>query len=284
MGVKESTRANNIMVVIKLAVLVLFVIAGVIHLDTDNYTPFAPNGFRGIHQGAAIVFFAYIGFDAISTAAEETRDPTAICRSAFSAASAICTVIYVLVGFVLTGMVPYTELGVADPRAHAPARGLQTVGWIVCASARPSMTAVLLVFRAHGQPRIFSPWRATGCFRSGPPRHPTRRIPYMTTLVTARRGVRVAYRRCRRNLRPHEHRRSPLRWSAPGARVRVIEPNRPRPFKVLVWPVALLCARRRSVHSWSASASGLDPLGWWLAIGLAIYFFYGYGHSRLRRR
>ena len=74
-GVKESVRANNIMVVVKLIVLALFIVVGVMHIDTANFVPFAPNGWRGIHQGAAIVFFAYIGFDAISTAAEETKNP-----------------------------------------------------------------------------------------------------------------------------------------------------------------------------------------------------------------
>ena len=118
-GAKESVRANNIMVVVKLAALALFIAVGATHLNAANYTPFAPNGFTGIHQGAAIVFFAYIGFDAISTAAEETRDPKRNLPIGILGGLAICTVIYVLVGFVLTGMVPYTELAVADPLAHA---------------------------------------------------------------------------------------------------------------------------------------------------------------------
>ena len=113
------------MVVIKLAVLALFIGVGADEHHPANYTPFAPNGFTGIHQGAAIVFFAYIGFDAISTAAEETRIRSATCRLAFSAGSAICTVIYVVVGVVITGMVPYTELGVADPLARA----LELIGY-----------------------------------------------------------------------------------------------------------------------------------------------------------
>ncbi len=120
-GAKESVRANNIMVVIKLLALALFVGVGATHLKPENYTPFAPNGFTGIHQGAAIVFFAYIGFDAISTAAEETRDPKRNLPIGILGGLAICTLIYVLVGFVLTGMVPYTELGGRRPagaRAH----------------------------------------------------------------------------------------------------------------------------------------------------------------------
>src|SRR2546425_1596111 len=90
-------------------------IAGLTHLSRANYHPFAPNGFRGIHQGAAIVFFAYIGFDAISTAAEETKNPQRNLPIGILGGLAICTIIYMIVGAVLTGMVPYSELGVADP-------------------------------------------------------------------------------------------------------------------------------------------------------------------------
>src|SRR5471032_2181596 len=115
-GARESATANNIMVVIKLMALALFVAVGATHLHASNLTPFAPNGFRGIHQGAAIVFFAYIGFDAISTAAEETRDPQRNLPIGILGGLAICTVIYVIVGAVLTGMVNYKEL---DPSLHA---------------------------------------------------------------------------------------------------------------------------------------------------------------------
>src|SRR6187200_2695865 len=114
-GARESATANTVMVVIKLLVLALFIIVGVTHLNPANYTPFAPNGFTGIHQGAAIVFFAYIGFDAISTAAEETINPQRNLPIGILGGLAVCTVIYVIVGAVITGMVPYTELGVADP-------------------------------------------------------------------------------------------------------------------------------------------------------------------------
>src|SRR4051812_45700436 len=118
-GARESSSANNVMVVIKLIALALFIGVGVTHLTPANYHPFAPNGFTGIHQGAAIVFFAYIGFDAISTAAEETRDPQRNLPIGILGGLAICTVIYVIVGAVLTGMVPYRELAVADPLARA---------------------------------------------------------------------------------------------------------------------------------------------------------------------
>src|SRR5438874_1294580 len=118
-GARESARANNIMVGIKLIVLAIFIFVGMQHINTANYHPFAPNGFKGVHQGAAIVFFAYIGFDAISTAAEETKNPQRNLPIGILGGLAICTVIYMIVGAVLTGMVPYSELGVADPLAKA---------------------------------------------------------------------------------------------------------------------------------------------------------------------
>ena len=120
-GAKESATANNIMVVIKLMALGLFIAVGATHLHAENYHPFAPNGFTGIHQGAAIVFFAYIGFDAISTAAEETKNPQRNLPIGILGGLAICTLIYVIVGAVLTGMVPYKELarcGSAGARAR----------------------------------------------------------------------------------------------------------------------------------------------------------------------
>jgi APA family basic amino acid/polyamine antiporter len=139
-GARESVTANNIMVVIKLMALGLFIAVGATHLHGENYHPFAPNGFTGIHQGAAIVFFAYIGFDAISTAAEETINPQRNLPLGILGGLAICTLIYVIVGVVLTGMVPYKELAVADPLARAlQLAGFDAVGWIVALGAAVSM-------------------------------------------------------------------------------------------------------------------------------------------------
>ncbi len=106
LGVRESAQANRVMVIVKLAVLTLFVVLGAWHVDPANYQPFAPNGWTGIHQGAAIVFFAYIGFDAISTAAEETRDPQRNMPIGILGGLLICTLIYIVVGIVATGLVP----------------------------------------------------------------------------------------------------------------------------------------------------------------------------------
>src|SRR5687768_4284516 len=135
-GARESSTANNVMVVVKLVALALFIGVGLTALDTSNYTPFAPNGFTGIHQGAAIVFFAYIGFDAISTAAEETKNPQRNLPIGILGGLAVCTAIYIVVGIVLTGMVPYDQLGVADPLSHAlQLAGFGGVGWLVALGA-----------------------------------------------------------------------------------------------------------------------------------------------------
>ena len=287
-GAKESVRANNIMVVVKLIALALFIAVGATHLNAANYTPFAPNGFTGIHQGAAIVFFAYIGFDAISTAAEETRDPKRNLPIGILGGLAICTVIYVLVGFVLTGMVPYTELGVADPLAHALQRaGFETVGWIVALGAAVSMTAVLLVFQ-YGQPRIFFAMARDGLLPAWAAKvHPVRRIPYTTTLIT---GVVVAVASLIGDAAETYDLTNigtlfAFALVSIGVLVlRITEPDRPRPFKVpFVWPVALL-----STAACLFIMVGLPKQAWerfflWLVIGMLIYVFYGYRHSRLRQ-
>src|SRR3954447_5203696 len=189
-GAKESVRANNIMVVIKLLALALFIAVGATHLHRENLHPFAPNGLTGIHQGAAIVFFAYIGFDAISTAAEETRNPQRNLPIGILGGLAICTLIYVVVGFVLTGMVPYKELAVADPLARAlELSGFRTVGWFVALGAAVSMSAVLLVFQ-YGQPRIFFSMARDGLLPKWAAKiHPRTHIPSTTTLFT---GIFVA--------------------------------------------------------------------------------------------
>jgi APA family basic amino acid/polyamine antiporter len=287
LGVKESARANNIMVVIKLLVLGLFVVVGAMHIDTANYAPFAPNGWRGIHQGAAIVFFAYIGFDAISTAAEETRNPQRNLPIGILGGLAVCTLIYVVVGIVATGLVPYQQLKAADPLAQAlNVAGLQTVGWIVSAGAVVSLTAVLLVFQ-YGQPRIFFAMARDGLLPQWAARvSPKRRVPHITTILT---GVVVAVGA----LVADENEiydltnigtLSAFAIVCIGVLVlRYTEPDRPRPFRVpFVWPVTLTGAGACLYTMWGLPATAWERFGIWLILGAAIYFSYGYRHSLLR--
>jgi basic amino acid/polyamine antiporter, APA family len=287
-GARESSTVNTVMVIIKLAVLTLFIGVGMMNINPANYTPFAPNGFTGIHQGAAIVFFAYIGFDAISTAAEETRNPQRNLPLGILGGLAVCTVIYVIVGIVLTGLVPYQELAVADPLARAlEIAGFTRVGWIVALGAVISMSTVLLVFQ-YGQPRIFFAMARDGLLPEWAAKlNPKTRVPAVTTVIT---GVLVALASMIGDAAETYDLTNvgtlfAFALVCAGVMVlRVKEPERPRPFKVpFVWVTAPL-----GIFACLFVMAGLPYQAWerfaaWIVIGLIIYFFYGYGHSRLRR-
>ena len=287
-GARESARANNVMVVIKLAALGLFILVGVTHLQPEHYTPFAPNGFTGIHQGAAIVFFAYIGFDAISTAAEETVNPQRNLPIGILGGLAVCTLIYVIVGAVLTGMVPYRDLAnSADPLAYAlTAAGFQRVGWLVALGATVSMAAVLLVFQ-YGQPRIFFAMARDGLLPAWAARvHQRTRIPHVTTLVT---GLLVAFASLIGDAAETYDLTNigtlfAFALVCTGVLVlRHLEPERPRPFRVpFVWVVAPAGAAACLFIMFGLPAQAWERFGIWLAVGIALYFAYGYSHSRLR--
>jgi APA family basic amino acid/polyamine antiporter len=288
LGVRESARVNNVMVVIKLLVLGLFVVVGSMHIDTSNYVPFAPNGWRGIHQGAAIVFFAYIGFDAISTAAEETKNPQRNLPVGILGGLAVCTLIYVIVGAVATGLVPYTQLRAADPLAKAlEVAGLKTAGWIVSFGAVVSLTAVLLVFQ-YGQPRIFFSMARDGLLPAWAARISARRkVPHITTLIT---GIAVAVG----GLLADENEIYDLTnigtlfafvlVSAGVIALRYTDPERPRPFRVpFVWPVAVAGALACLYTMLGLPRTAWERFAIWLVIGVVIYATYGYRHSRIRR-
>jgi len=288
-GVKESTRANNIMVVVKLLVLGLFIGLGAMHIDPANYKPFAPNGWTGIHQGAAIVFFAYIGFDAISTAAEETKNPQRNMPIGILGGLAICTLIYVIVGIVATGLVPYTELKAADPLARAlEVAGLPIASWFVAFGAVVSLTAVLLVFQ-YGQPRIFMAMARDGLLPQWAAKiHPKYRTPHVTTVIT---GLIVALGALVMDENEIYDLTNIGTLSAfaivcIGVLVlRVREPNRERPFRVpFIWGVALIGAAACLYTMAGLPTHAWERFGIWLLLGGLIYAFYGYRNSKLRAR
>jgi basic amino acid/polyamine antiporter, APA family len=286
-GVKESVRANNVMVVVKLVVLGVFVAVGAVHIDPANYVPFAPNGWRGIHQGAAIVFFAYIGFDAISTAAEETKNPQRNMPIGILGGLAVCTLIYVVVGFVATGLVPYQQLKAADPLAQAlQLAGLETAGWFVAFGAVVSLTAVLLVFQ-YGQPRIFFAMARDGLLPPWAAKiHPKYRTPHVTTLVT---GLVVAVG----SLFMDENEIYDLTNIGTLSAFAIVclgvlvlrrtDPERPRPFRVRALPLVAISGALACVYTmYGLPRSAWERFGIWLVLGLVIYFAYGFRHSRLR--
>lgn len=184
-GMKESRNASNLMVVVKLCIILLVIAVGVFYVDTANWDPFAPNGASGVLKGVSAVFFAYIGFDAISTTAEECKNPQRDLPRGMMWAIIICTILYILIALVLTGMVSYKELSVGDPLAFVFERlDLKWMSGIIAVSAVIAMASVLLVFQM-GQPRIWMSMSRDGLL---PKRfskvHPKFKTPSYATIVT----------------------------------------------------------------------------------------------------
>jgi len=184
-GMKESRNASNLMVVVKLCIILLVIAVGIFHIDTTNWHPFAPNGVGGILKGVSAVFFAYIGFDAISTTAEECKDPQRDLPRGMMWAIIICTVLYIIIALVLTGMVSYATLNVGDPLAFVFDKlNLKWMSGIIGVSAVIAMASVLLVFQM-GQPRIWMSMSRDGLL---PKRfskvHPKFKTPSYATIVT----------------------------------------------------------------------------------------------------
>jgi APA family basic amino acid/polyamine antiporter len=184
-GMKESRNASNIMVVVKLCIVLLVIAVGVFYVDTANWDPFAPNGVTGVLKGVSAVFFAYIGFDAISTTAEECKDPQRDLPRGMMWAIIICTILYIAIALVLTGMVSYDQLNVGDPLAFVFEKlDLKWMSGIIAVSAVVAMASVLLVFQM-GQPRIWMSMSRDGLL---PKRfskvHPKYKTPSYATIVT----------------------------------------------------------------------------------------------------
>jgi basic amino acid/polyamine antiporter, APA family len=296
-GIRESASFNFWMVAIKLVVLGFFLAVSLGHVEPANWHPFLPNGFTGVATGAAIVFFAYIGFDAISTAAEETRNPQKDMPIGIIGSLIICTVVYMAVAAVFTGMIPYPALKQtlaneqAEPLTLAM-RYARMPNWMVSVVAFGSVvahTAVLLVFQL-GQPRIFFAMARDGLLpQSFAKVHPRFRTPHVTTILT---GLLVGVTASFTSLDAMVDLTNIGTLFAfilvcIGITIlRVKDPDRPRPFRVPFGPYVVPML---GVVSCAGLIYYLPPSSWmrfflWLAAGAVIYLGYGFSHSRLGRR
>ncbi len=297
-GIKESANSNATMVLLKVAIILFFCAVGLTLIRPENWNNpaqggFAPNGFAGISAGAAIIFFSYIGFDATSTAAEEAKDPARDMPFGIIMSLVICTVLYIALALVMTGMAPWKQLGTAEPMitALAFAQGSPKLitfsRFIVSLGAVIAMSSVLLVFQL-GQPRIFMSMSRDGLL---PPFlckiHPRFRTPYVGTIIT---GLFVASFAAFANIAEVVDLTNIgtlfafVLVSAGVIVLRRVEPDRLRPFRAPWVPFTPIV----SILSCLYLMVQLPTITWirfgiWLALGLLIYFFYGKSHSRLRR-
>jgi APA family basic amino acid/polyamine antiporter len=298
-GIRESAGTNNAMVLLKIGIILFFCAVGAtlikpIHWHDPATGGFAPNGFAGISAGAAIIFFSYIGFDATSTAAEEARDPARDMPFGIIMSLVICTVLYIVLSLVMTGMAPWQKLGTPEPMITALALADGSPGlikasrFIVALGAVVAMSSVLLVFQL-GQPRIFMSMARDGLLPPFLSRvHPRFKTPYVGTIIT---GLFVASFAAFANIAEVVDLTNIgtlfafVLVSAGVILLRRAEPDRKRPFRAPLVPITPII----SILACLYLMVQLPKITWirfgiWLLLGLIIYFSYGIRHSRLGQR
>ena len=296
-GISESAKFNNIIVVLKVAVILLFIGFGISHINMDNLTPFIPEqtgpgqfGFEGIVRGAGIIFFAYIGFDAVSTAAQEALNPQRDMPRGILGSLAVCTVIYILVGIVMTGMVPYPQLNVPDPIAVAVNAGGEGLFWLrfpIKIGAIAGLSSVILVMLL-GQPRIFYSMSKDGLLpKLFSTIHPKFKTPYITTIITGLVAMVLAGFGPINLLGELVSIGTLLAFVIVCGGILVLRYTNPeieRPFKTPFFPyvpilgilVCLYLMAGLPSHTW-------ERLLIWLLIGIGIYFGYSRHHSKVAK-
>jgi APA family basic amino acid/polyamine antiporter len=297
-GIRESATVNNYIVYVKLAVVVLVIVFGAQYVDPANWSPFIPEntgetgkfGWSGIAAGAGVIFFAYIGFDAVSTAAQEARNPQRDLPIGILGSLAVCTVLYIIMALVMTGMAPYHELDVPHPVDVAVSKAGPALSWlamIVDIGAIAGLGSVVLVM-LMAQPRIFYTMARDGLMPAAFGRvHPRFRTPYIATIITGAVAAVIA------GLFPIDLLGHLVSIGTLFAFVIVCagvlilkrtHPDAPRAFRTPWTPwVPILGIINCGYLMWSLGGSTWLRLAIWMAIGLAIYFGYGRKHSRLAK-
>ncbi|MDP1601803.1 MAG: amino acid permease [Legionella sp.] len=288
-GVKTSSRFNNVMVVIKLCVIVLFIVIASVNVDTANWTPFMPYGWQGVMEGASLIFFAYIGFDAVSTAAEEAINPQADLPRGIIGSLLICTIIYIIVAGLLTGIVPYASLNVASPISHAMLLlGHKVAAGLIGIGAIAGLTTVMLVL-FYGLTRVFLALARDGLlpqFFAHTGEH--RKTPVRIILLC---GVIMAFFAA---LIPMHELAELVNIGTLFAFItvclgvvilRYTHPELHRPFKTPLMPwIPFLGIISCSYLIINLPGVTMMRFGIWMVIGLLVYFSYSHSHSALHNK
>ena len=295
-GVKESANVNNVIVAIKLAVVVLFIGVGIFYVNPENWHPFIPDntgvdgqyGWSGILRGAGVVFFAYIGFEAVSTAAQEAKNPKRDVPIGILGSLTVCTILYIAVALVLTGIVPFATLNVPDPIAKAvDALGLPWLSFLIKIGAIAGLTSVMMVL-LYGQTRIFYTMSRDGLMPAAFSKvHPKFQTPYINTIVVGL-IIAVAAATTPINILGELVSLGTLTAFAiicfTVLYLRKVQPNLPRPFSVPFSPYfpilgMLFCGYL--IYGLLSNPVTVKFYLVYVTVGLVIYFAYSHRHSKI---